>query len=72
MTRLLARTVSKGMARMLMGFTLILLGFIFAVEISLYGVQASSVGFNVFLSFSIGFITSGVVLAVEGAIERLS
>jgi len=67
-----SRTVSKGMARLIMGLVFIVCGFIVATEIPLLGIQTSSIGFNVYLSFAIAFITSGMVLAVEGAIENLA
>ena len=63
------RTVSKGKARLVAGLVFVLLGFILAVEIPLWNLQTSPVAFNVWLSFAIAFITSGMVLATEGVIE---
>jgi hypothetical protein len=62
------RTVSKGIAKVTVGLVFILCGFVVATQIPVLGIETSSV-FYVSLSFAIALATSGIVLAVEGAIE---
>jgi hypothetical protein len=63
------RAVSKGLAKLTVGLVFILCGFVIATQIPVLGIQTSS-AFYVSLGFAIAFITSGMVLAVEGAIEN--
>ena len=64
------RAVSLASARVIAGLTFIVCGFIVATEIALLGIQTNSVLFNVGISLSTGFFTSGLVLAVEAALEH--
>jgi hypothetical protein len=60
------------MARAAIGVAFIISGYIIAAQIPLLKIETSSVAFGVNLSFSIGFITSGMVLAAEGLIDHFA
>jgi hypothetical protein len=55
-----------------MGVIIIFVGFMFALYIPVLNMQTNSVAFTVYLSFSIGFITSGIILAIEGALDHVA
>lgn len=66
------KRVSIGMARAVMGVAFIIGGLIVALWIPVLDIQANSVPFTLYLSFAVGFITSGMVLVVEGGLDHLA
>lgn len=61
----------KGRPRAFFGLIFILCGFSDASFIPVFNMQGNPVAFSIFLSLATGFFASGMVLAVEGALEYM-
>lgn len=63
--------MTKGKAKLIIGFAFIAAGFVIAAEVPVLNVTTNTIRLNIFLGFAISFSASGLVLAANGAIDEI-
>lgn len=63
--------LTKGKAKVIIGFAFMAAGFVIAAEVPLLNVATNTIGLNIFLGFAISFSASGLLLIADGAIDEV-